>query len=374
MAFDDLIPPHIRALRDYVPGKPVRQAERESGLPCIKMASNENPFGPSPLAVEAMRRFADGTNFYPDNDNTDLRAQLAQAHALDPEQVLVTDGSTSFLDIIARTLLAPGLNAVTSERSFIVYGNLVRAAGGALIEAPMRDDTFDLDALLAAINPQTRVVLIANPNNPTGTMLEADAVDRFLDRVPPHVLTVLDEAYCDFGEYHAARRGVAFTHSLDHVRAGKQLIVLRTFSKAHGLAGVRVGYGFGSAVVLQPFARIRTAFSVSSLAETAALAALADHEHIRRSVEQIVAGAELLTTRLRDLGLRVVPTCASFVYFETPEDAGALARRIQAEGIIVRPLTAWGVPNGIRVSVGTPEQNEKFLAVLKTCLQRVAVP
>jgi len=379
MGFDDLVPEHIRALRDYVPGKPVSQAKRESGVQCIKLASNENPFGPSPRALEAMARVAAGSNFYPDNFNFDLRTRLAELHGLQLEQLLITHGSTSFLDIIARTLLHPGLNAVTSERSFIVYGTAVRAAGGKLIEAPMRADTFDLDALLAAMNPNTRIALIANPNNPTGTMLDVAALDAFMARVPEHVLVVLDEAYCDFAEYHAARRGVSYSRSLDYVRQGRQVIVLRTFSKAHGLAGLRVGYGFAPPAILQHFARVRTAFSVSSMGEAAALAALDDTEHIRRSVESIVHGAEFLSERLRELGLRVVPTCASFVYFETSpetspetqEPADVLARRIQERGIIVRPLTAWGVPNGIRVSVGTPEQNEQFIATLKKCLQRV---
>jgi len=325
-----------------------------------------------------MARVAAGSNFYPDNFNHELRTRLAELHGLQLDHVLITAGSTSFLDIIARTLLRPGLNAVTSERTFIVYGTLVRAAGGKLIEASMQADTFDLDALLAAIDSNTRIALIANPNNPTGTMLDVTALDSFLERIPEHVLVVLDEAYCDFAEYHAARHGITYSHSLDYVRQGRQVIVLRTFSKAHGLAGLRVGYGFAPPAILQHFAHVRTAFSVSSVGEAAALAAVDDTEHIRSSVENIVRGAEFLSERLRELGLRVVPTCASFVYFETnletQEQAGPLAQRIQEQGIIVRPLTAWGVPNGIRVSVGTPEQNEQFIATLKKCLQRVPVP
>src|SRR5438270_3295886 len=165
----NLIPEHIRALSTYVPGKPVRQAERESGIHCIKMASNENPYGPSPLAIAAIRQAASRINFYPDNDVNELRLVLADHHRVQPEQVLVTDGSTALIDIIARTLLAPGLNAITSQRSFIVYSIVTRAAGGRLIEVPMRDDCFDLDAIAAAITPETRAVYIANPNNPTGT-------------------------------------------------------------------------------------------------------------------------------------------------------------------------------------------------------------
>jgi histidinol-phosphate aminotransferase len=369
--FDDIVPPYIRALGGYAPGKPVRLAESESGVACIKLASNENPLGPSPRAVEAIRAASQSSNFYPDNDNTELRARLASQFKIDAAQILVTNGTTAFIDITARTLLSPGLNAITSERTFIVYPLLTRAAGGTLIEVPMRDDAFDLDAVAAAIDRDTRIVFIANPNNPTGTMLDAATVDRFVDRVPDHVLVVLDEAYCDFAQDFAARAGIRYSNSLDYVRQGRNVIVLRTFSKAHGLAGLRVGYGFAAPAILQYFARVRTAFSVSGVAEAAALAALDDTEHVRRSIENNAVGAAWLIARLREMGLRTVPTSASFVYFEVPEAAAAVAKRVQAEGVIVRPLTAWGVPNGIRVTVGTPEQNQKFVSVLKKALERV---
>src|SRR5919201_2262088 len=269
---DKLIPGHIRKLTSYTPGKPVRQAQTESGVDCIKMASNENPLGPSPRAVEAMRSAATQANFYPDLELAQLRQVLAQHYHLKIEQVLITAGSTQFLDLIARTLLSPGKNAITSERSFIVYPLVTRAAGGKLIEVPTRDDGYDLDAILAAINSDTRIVYLANPNNPTGTMFDSDAADRFLARVPPHALVVLDEAYCDFAEAFAGQRRLTYSRSLDYVRDGRKLIVLRTFSKAHGLAGMRIGYGLGAPELLRYFARVRPAFSVSAVSEAAALA------------------------------------------------------------------------------------------------------
>ncbi len=226
--FDELVPEHVRALSAYVPGKPVRAAERESGVRCVKLASNENPFGPSPLAVEAMARAAAGSNFYPDNDNLELRLRLAQRAGLAPENVLVTPGSTGFLDIIARTLLRPGLKAVTSERTFIVYAMVVRAAGGTLVQAPMRGHGFDLDAIARSIDSHTRVVFLANPNNPTGTMFDAAAMDAFLERVPAHVLVVLDEAYSDFADDYAARHRRRWSRSLEYVREGRQIVVLRS--------------------------------------------------------------------------------------------------------------------------------------------------
>ena len=371
----DLVPEHVRALSAYVPGKPVRQAERESGVRCIKMASNENPFGPSPLAIAAIRQAATGVNFYPDNDSNELRLLLAAHHAVQPEQILVTDGSTALIDIIARTLLAPGLNAVTSQRSFIIYPIVTRAAGGRLVEVPMRDDCFDLDGILAAINGETRVVYIANPNNPTGTMFFADALDNFISRVPDHVMVVLDEAYSDYAEFHCRKSQKIYSHSLDYVRQGREnVIVLRTFSKAHGLAGLRVGYGMGDLQMLRYFAQMRTAFSVSVVAEAGATAALRDEAHVRLSLERNVEGVDYLTPRLRELGFRVVPTCANFVYLETSEDPTRLAQRIQGEGCIVRSLAPWGVPNAMRISVGTPEQNRILMTAIGRALRPASVP
>ena len=371
--FDKLVPDHVRSLAPYKPGKPIRQAERESGVRCIKMASNENPFGPSPRALEAIRAAAAEVNLYPDMDAAELRTRLAGRHNLQPDQVVLADGSTALLDLLGRILLAPGLNAITSERSFIVYPIATRSAGGKLITVPMKNDGFDLDAIAAAINPDTRLIFIANPNNPTGTLLEAAAVDRFLDRVPEHVLVVLDEAYCDFASDFARARGLDYSHSLDYVRQKRNVIVLRTFSKCHGLAGLRLGYGFGCPELLQYIACVRTAFSVSALAEAAGLAALEDEAHIRKTVENNAQQAPWLTQQLKQMGFRTIPTFTNFVYFEVGSDAAEVAKRMQANGVIVRPLNAWGAPTAIRVTVGTPEQNRAFLAALQKSTARAAV-
>src|SRR5215472_8135881 len=216
------IPEHIRALAGYVPGKPMRQAQQESGIPMIKLASNENPFGPSPLAIEAIQANAAEVNLYPDNDASELRADLAARHQLTVDQIFIADGSLGILDVLARTLLGPGTNCVTSERSFISYPLVTRTAGARFITVPMRNDAYDLDAIASQIDDQTRVVFLANPNNPTGTMFDADATDAFLRRVPDGVLVVLDEAYFDFAEHFARQRGVVYSRSLDYVRAGRQ--------------------------------------------------------------------------------------------------------------------------------------------------------
>jgi histidinol-phosphate aminotransferase len=316
--------------------------------------------------MDAIRRAAAEVNLYPDNDATELRQALASRHDLARENIFIADGSLGILDVLARTLLAPGLNAVSSERTFISYPIVTRAAGAEYVTVPMRQHAYDLEAIAAAINENTRVVFLANPNNPTGTMFDANAARLFLRRVPDHVLVVLDEAYYDFAQYFAAERGISYTRSLEEVRAGRlNLLVLRTFSKAHGLAGLRIGYACGHPDLLQYFARMRNAFSISVVAEAAALAAVRDEGHIRRTVENNAVGAAWLAARLAEFGVHAVPTSANFIYFELDEDADAFSGRMQSEGVIVRSLVPWGIPNGIRVSIGTPEQNEQFVRAFK---------
>jgi len=371
--FSQLVPEHIRNLGGYTPGKSHRQAQRESRVNCIKMASNENPFGPSPKAVAAMQAVLAESNFYPDNDVTELRQKLAKLHGVQPEQIVPTAGSTALLGIIARTMLSAGLNAITSQRSFIVYPIATQAAGGTLIQVPMRDDGYDLGAIASAIDNKTRIIYLSNPNNPTGTIVTAKAVDRFLEKVPEHVVVILDEAYCDFAQHFAALRGVDYSHSLDYVNQGRKLVVLRTFSKAHGLAGVRVGYGIGPTKLMSYLARMRTTFSVSTVAQAAALAALADEGHTRKALINNAEQAQILSTGMAELGFRPVPTWANFIYCELSEDAGAAARQLQAEGIIIRPLGPWGAPTAIRITIGTPHQNQFLLQAFKKVMQRVAV-
>ncbi|MGA7399408.1 MAG: histidinol-phosphate transaminase [Candidatus Sulfotelmatobacter sp.] len=336
-------------------------AAKERRPQLIKLDSNESPFGPSASALNAMRRALNTANFYPDDDCSQLRTKLAAHHELPAEQVLVTAGSTALLGLLCQTLLTPGLNAVTSERSFIVYSLAVQAAGGHLIEAPMRDDSFDLEAILSRIDADTRLVFLANPNNPTGTMLEAAVVDRFLAQVPGHVVVVLDEAYYEFAMHFAALRRITYSNSLECVRKGASVVVLRTFSKAHGLAGLRVGYGLGPAELLGYCAHMRNTFSVSSVGQAAALAALEDDSHIQRVVESNAIQSRDLSHGLSALGYRVVPTAANFLFCDLGEDAAAYADRLLDEGVSVRPLGPWGAPNCIRVTIGTGEQNQAFL-------------
>ena len=313
-------------------------------------------------------------HFYPDNDAAELRQRLADLHQVSPEQIVPAAGSTALLGIVARALLSRGLNAITSERSFIVYPIATQAAGGRLIKVPTRSDGFDLEALARAINDNTRIIFLSNPNNPTGTMVGASELDHFLDRIPERVVVVLDEAYYDFAQHFAALRGVDYSRALDYVKQGRKVIVLRTFSKAHGLAGVRVGYGIGPAELMSYFARLRTTFSVSSVAQAAALAALDDEAHVRKALANNAGQAQWLTDGLVELGFRVVPTWANFLYCELGEDAASVANQLQAEGVIVRPLGPWGAATAIRVTIGTPEQNPVFLKAFKKVMARAPVP
>ena len=362
--FNELVTKQAREIGCYAPST----AALEPGI--IRLDSNENPLGPSPRALEAMQRALADAHAYPDNDCSGLTAKLSERHGIPPEQILVTGGSTGMLTLLCRTLLAPGLNAVTSEKSFIVYGMAVRATGAELIEAPMRNDGFDLAAIQAAINDCTRLVLLANPNNPTGTMLEVNELEKFISELPGHVVVALDEAYYEFAAHFAERRNVEYSRSLTYLRQGASVVVLRTFSKAHGLAGLRIGHGLGPAELLSYCRRMQDTYSVSSIAQEGALAALDDADHVGRSVSHNAEQAKKLEVGLSELGLRVVPTWANFLYCELGQDAADVSRRLREDGVSVRPLGAWGAPTCIRVSIGTSQQNEKFLEAMR----KVPVP
>lgn len=359
--FFDLVSKPAREMGGYWSSLPQWPSPVDAQPKVISLDSNENPFGPSPRAMEALRSAIVSASSYPEDDCTQLRRKLAAHHDLPVEQVMATAGSTALLALLCQTLLAPGLNAVTSEKSFIVYGMAVHATGAQLIETPTRDDGFDLDAILDATNEDTRIVFVANPNNPTGTMVDAAAVEQFLAEVPGHVVVVLDEAYYEFAEHFAQRRRVEYSRSLNCLRQGACVVVLRTFSKAHGLAGLRVGYGLGPAELLAYCARMRNTFSVSSVAQAAALAALDDRNHITRTVSNNAEQAQFVGVRLSEMGFRVVPTWANFLYCDLGRDAAVITEQLRGQGVSVRPLGAWGSPTCMRVSIGTPEQNQMFL-------------
>jgi histidinol-phosphate aminotransferase len=269
------------------------------------------------------------------------------------------------LSLLCHTLLEPGRNAITSAKSFVVYGMAVRATGAELIETPTRNQGFDLSAILNAVNDRTRLIVLANPNNPTGTIIDADELAGFLGRIPGHVVVVLDEAYYEFAARFAEMREVEYSRSLTSLRPNTGVVILRTFSKAQGLAGLRIGYGLGPAELISYCRRMQDTYSVSSVAQAAALAALDDRDHIVRSVSHNAEQAEILQKGLSELGLRTLPTWANFLYCQLEEDAADVARRLREEGISIRPLDGWGAPDCIRVTIGTAQQNEAFLTAMR---------
>jgi len=361
--FSQFVPAHIRKLAEGNRARPLKQSSG-SARP-IALNLNENPFGPSPLALKAISAALSGVHRYPEIQATELHEAIAAFHRVKSDQVLVTAGATELLCILAKALLAPGLNAITSARSFIVYKLATQGTEGRLIKVATRENGYDLDAIADAIDANARIVFLANPNNPTGTLVTADQVDRFFDRLPEHVLVVLDEAYGDFAEDFAQQRRVVYSRSLEYVRQGRNVVLLKTFSKTHGLAGLRVGYGIGPTRLISLFAPLRTIFSVSSIAQAAALAAIHDTEHIRRAVKNNAMQAEILTAGLKRLGFPVPQTWANFLYCELGQDAAAFAERLRIAGVIVQPLGMWDAPTAVRVSIGTPEQNVQFLKVLR---------
>ncbi|MCB9728153.1 MAG: histidinol-phosphate transaminase [Deltaproteobacteria bacterium] len=360
-----LVPPHIASLAPYPPGKPIQEVERELGIEgAIKLASNENPLGPSPRALEAIAGAVSDLHYYPDGGGYYLKRALAERFDVDPSWLMIGNGSNELIELLVRTFMVPGMNAVSSAGAFVVYKLVTLGAGHGFRESPLSPERgFDLDALLAATDRDTRLVFIANPNNPTGTWLDGAALERFaaaLDaRFPtdPPIL-VLDEAYHEFVDRPAA------LDSLGLVRRRPRTVVLRTFSKAYGLAGLRCGYGFARPELTEAVHRIKAPFNVGSLALVAAEAALGDEEFLRRTVQLNANEMAYVTAGLRALGVGVTPSQTNFVLADFGRDAEALFRRAMARGVILRPMGAYGLPSCLRISLGTRPDNERMLAVM----------
>ena len=361
------IPQYIEEIDPYIPGKPIEEVERELGLTAVKLASNENPLGPSPLAIEAARRALAESHRYPDGGSYYLREALASQLGVPRENIIVGNGSTDVIHLAASVLLGPGESAVTSEGSFPLYYIAIEKMGANLIAVPQKNYGFDLDAIARAVQGDTKVIYIANPNNPTGSVFDADAFETFLKKIPTEILVVLDEAYYEYVELNN------YSRSLELIRAEKNILVLRTFSKVYGLAGLRVGYGMGPVELIEAMDKVRLPFPVSGVAQAAALAALDDKEHVRRSQEANRAGLPQLENGMREMGVKFAPSVTNFVLVEVGGDADALAEELLKMGVIVRPMAWMGFPHAIRVTVGTREENEKFLRALEQIRPSVAV-
>lgn len=368
-AFDiaRLAPENVRRIAPYVPGKPIAETARELGIPeaeILKMASNENPLGASPRALAAIRGALGELHYYPDGSGFELKRVLSRKLGVTPANIVLGNGSNDVLELVGRAFLRPGDSAVYSQHAFMVYPLVVQAIGARAIEVPAKDFGTDLDALGRAIVGDTRMVFVANPNNPTGTFNPWPDVERFVASVRGDVLVILDEAY---GEY--------LPDDLESPTQGwlarfPNLVVSRTLSKAFGLAGLRVGYGLADPRVAEVMNRVRQPFNVNHLAMVAACAALDDEEFIRRSREVNAAGLEQLRAGFERLGLDYIPSFGNFITVRVGPEAQRIYRALLAEGVIVRPIAGYGMPEHLRVTVGLAEHNTRFLAALERALGR----
>ncbi|HET8606836.1 MAG TPA: histidinol-phosphate transaminase [Gaiellaceae bacterium] len=356
----------IDALVPYEPGKPIEEVQRELGLErVVKLASNEGPFPPFPAALEAMERAARESNRYPDGGAYRLRAALAGRHDVAFEQVAVGAGADGVIDCLSQAVLEPGDEIVCGWPSFASYPIDAAKAGAAAVRVPLRDHRYDLDAILDAIGPRTKLAYVCQPNNPTGTASTRAELDAWFERVPPHVLTVLDQAYFEYAS------GPDYPDGVDYLKDGANVLVLRTFSKIYGLAGLRVGYGVGPAEVVTAIAKVRRAFDITTQAQAAALASIDDPDEIARRRELNAEGLVALEAILREAGLEPVPgAVGNFLYVEVGDDARPLFDALLQEGAIVRPLAGFGAPGAIRVTVGTPDENAFFAEALGRVLSR----
>ncbi len=357
----------ISGLRVYEPGKPIEELARELGFDdvaeIVKVASNENELGPSPMAIEAMQEAVGEMHRYPDGGAFYLKRKLAEKLEVDPKNLLFGCGSNELIVFLCHVFLERGLNLVMGAEAFAVYFLAAALYEGETIRVPMPEHTHDLEAMLAAITPETRLVAVCNPNNPTGTVVAQEAIDRFVENLPDHVVAIFDEAYFELMPEEQK------PDVLKHIRAGKQnLVVLRTFSKAYGLAGLRIGYAIGHPETIDLLNKVRQPFNVNAMAQAAAMAALDDVAHLVETREMVFQGLEFFERELPRLGIETVPSGANFILARTG-NGREVFQALQKRKVIVRPMDPYGLPDHIRITVGTPEQNQTTLDALKETLK-----
>jgi histidinol-phosphate aminotransferase len=360
-----LVQPYVETLKPYVPGKPAADALRETGLPAVvKLASNENPLGPSPKAVEALRNASAESHLYPEGSSRELTQALARFLGVEPGQVFVGSGSNEVIELLIRTFTAHDDEALLCQGSFLMYKVSLQAHGRRFREVPMAPGfRYDLEAMGRALSSSTRLVFLANPDNPTGTAFGKQELEAFLPKVPEDCLVVLDEAYFEFVDW------ADYPNGLDYLQRWPNLVVLRTFSKAYGLAGVRLGYGVMRPELVGYLHRTRMPFHVTSLAQAAGLAALTDSEHVRRTRELNLLELPRVRKELLALGLDVPVSHGNFVFVDLGRPAAPVADGLLARGVIVRPVPGYGFPRALRISIGLPEWNDRMLAGLRAVLK-----
>jgi histidinol-phosphate aminotransferase len=359
--------PALRDIVPYEPGKPVEEVQRELGIDrVVKLASNEGPYGPFPAALEAIARATADLNRYPDGGAYRLREALAERHGVEFGNVISGAGADGMIDALSQVFLAPGDEIVCGWPSFVSYVIDARKLGATPRLVPLRDHRYDLDAMLEAIGPRTKLVYVCHPNNPTGTMNSRAELDAYFDAVPDHVLTVLDQAYYEYID------DPEYVDGLEYLKAGRRAVVLRTFSKIYGLAGLRVGYAVGPAEIVTAIAKVRRAFDVNTFAQAAALASLDQSEELARRRAVNAEGLVQLEKIMREHGLEPPASVANFLFAEVGEDSRPLFEQLLHEGVIVRPAGGFGAPGAIRVTVGTPEENDLFGEALARVLSGAA--
>ncbi len=360
MNFGQMVPEHIRRIPAYKSENPAEEIERELGVPVVQLGMNENPFGPSPKGVEAARGYLEKVAPYPDDSGYFLRQKLARHFKISMDEIIISSGSSDILAMAYHALLEPEAEVLTGESSFVVYYQLADMLKMPIVRVPMKEYAFDLAAMAERISSKTRLIVLANPNNPTGTIIRRQELDAFMKKITGHALVVLDEAYF---EYVAEPD---YPNSLEYVREGKSVLILRTFSKVFGLAGLRIGYGIGPREIIETLYKVRMAFNTNSVGQVAALAAWDDHAHVQKSVTMNQTEREFLCGELTKRGIRYVPSYANFVLVELGRPGREVTSALLKHGVIVRP--AWGCPTCMRVSVGTHEQNLAFVAALDKVL------
>lgn len=365
--FADLVPEHIAGLRAYQPGRPIEEVERELGITgVIKIASNENPMGPSPLAMEAAAKALSSVHFYPDGAAFHLRRELAARLGVAPERLVFGAGANELIYLLVQTFCRPGVDEVlTHQYAFVSYRLAATAHGSPFVEAPVTAELrCDVDALIGRMSERTRIVFLANPNNPTGAQLTRGELERVLEAAPARALVVVDEAYHEY----ARAADPEYPSSQDYAETRPLLVTLRTFSKIYGLAGLRVGYALCHERVAGYLERVRRPFNVNAVAQAAARAALADDAHVARSQKAAVEGIAALREALAGLGLVAYPSTANFVLAEVGRSGAEVTDALLRQGVIVRPMAAWGLPSCVRISIGTPAETERVVASLRAVL------
>lgn len=359
--------PGVRALHPYQPGKPISELERELGLKeIIKLASNENPLGASPAALRAIAAATNDVWLYPDGGGFALKRALTELHQVEMSQITLGNGSSDLLEFAVRVFVQPGDEVLYSQHSFAIYPIVTQAVSGLGVEAPAKDWGYDLAALRRCITDKTRVIFIANPNNPTGTWVDGEGLEAFVRDVPKDILIVLDEAYYDYARHLIG--DARYPDTVSWLKRYSNVVITRTFSKSYGLAGLRVGYAISSPEVADLLNRVRPPFNVNLLALVAAEAAVSDTEHLHKTVELNAAGLHQLMQAFDDMGLSYIPSVGNFICVDVGREAAPLYQLLLKQGVIVRPVANYAMPKHLRVSVGLPEQNAKFIAALKKSL------